>query len=131
MAKKPTYEELEQKVRNSVQVLKRHEQTEETLRKEHELTKIALDSQLDTFFFFEPFTGKAILWNRTFSDITGYSDEEIAELSERVKSAARETRLLFAMFNNHWQGYAPRNAVGMMKSLELPGKDILMLGEGL
>lgn len=58
-----------------------------------------------------------------------YSPAEITELSERVKSAARETRLLFAQFNNHWQGYAPRNAVDMKKTLQLPFKDILLLGE--
>jgi hypothetical protein len=28
--------------------------------------------------------------------------------------------LTFALFNNHWQGYAPRNAVDMMKALKLP-----------
>jgi len=27
-------------------------------------------------------------------------------------------------FNNHWQGYAPRNAVGMMKTLELPIEEL-------
>jgi len=55
-----------------------------------------------------------------------YSPGEITELSERVKSAAQETRLLFALFNNHWRGYAPRNAVDMMNSLKLPSKDILI-----
>jgi len=55
-----------------------------------------------------------------------YSPEEITDLSERVKSAAQETRLLFALFNNHWRGYAPRNAVDMMNSLKLPSKDILI-----
>jgi PAS domain S-box-containing protein len=56
----------------------KRKQAEETLRNEEEFTKIALDSQLDTFFLFEPATGKTILWNRAFNDITGYSDEEIA-----------------------------------------------------
>ena len=58
-----------------------------------------------------------------------YSTEEITGLSERVQLAAWETRLLFAQFNNHWQGYAPRNAVDMMKTLQLPFKDVLLLGE--
>lgn len=58
-----------------------------------------------------------------------YSPEEITELSGRIKSAAQETRLLFALFNNHWRGYAPRNAIDMMKSLQLPSKDILMYME--
>ena len=49
-----------------------------------------------------------------------YSDDELVELTKRVKSAAEQTALLFALFNNHWQGYAPRNATDMMKTLELP-----------
>ena len=49
-----------------------------------------------------------------------YSPEEIDELSGKVNRAAEQTTLLFAFFNNHWQGYAPRNAIGMMKTLELP-----------
>ena len=49
-----------------------------------------------------------------------YSDGEINELADRIKQAAADTKLLFAFFNNHWQGYAPRNAVSMMKTLELP-----------
>jgi uncharacterized protein YecE (DUF72 family) len=39
-----------------------------------------------------------------------------------VKLAAQGTRLLFVLFNNHWQGYAPRNAADAMKKLELPMK---------
>lgn len=53
-----------------------------------------------------------------------YSDEEINELSDRVRIAYGSTKLLFAFFNNHWQGYAPRNAVSMMKNLQLPLREI-------
>jgi PAS domain S-box-containing protein len=53
-------------------------QTEEDLRSEKIFTDIALNSQLDTFFLFEPDTGKAIRWNQAFNDITGYTDEEIS-----------------------------------------------------
>jgi uncharacterized protein YecE (DUF72 family) len=49
-----------------------------------------------------------------------YSSEEINELADRVKSAAGQTGLLFAFFNNHWQAYAPRNAVDMIRTLQLP-----------
>ncbi|MFC2058354.1 DUF72 domain-containing protein [Chloroflexota bacterium] len=55
-----------------------------------------------------------------------YSPEEISELSEKVQSAAGQTRLLFANFNNHWRGYAPRNAMDMMKKLQLPFKELPM-----
>ena len=53
-----------------------------------------------------------------------YSLEEVDELSNKVKSAAEQTELCFALFNNHWQGYAPRNAVDMIKTLELPFREI-------
>ena len=52
-----------------------------------------------------------------------YSPEEMDELSGKVNKAAEQTTLLFAFFNNHWQGYAPRNAIDMMKTLKLPIKE--------
>ena len=55
-----------------------------------------------------------------------YSPEEIEELADRVKSAAGETTLLFAQFNNHWQGYAPRNANDLKKSLQLPFHELFL-----
>jgi len=48
-----------------------------------------------------------------------YSTEEINELAENVKNASKKTKLLFAFFNNHWHGYAPRNAVDIKKALQL------------
>ena len=53
-----------------------------------------------------------------------YSPEEMVELTEKVKSSSEKTNLLFAFFNNHWQGYAPRNAIDMMQSLQLPLPEI-------
>jgi len=49
-----------------------------------------------------------------------YSEDEINELAERVKRASLNTQLAFAFFNNHWQAFAPRNAVSIMNRLELP-----------
>jgi uncharacterized protein YecE (DUF72 family) len=53
-----------------------------------------------------------------------YSTEEIEELSDKVRSAAGQTGLLFAFFNNHWRGFAPRNAIDLMKSLKLPVREL-------
>lgn len=55
-----------------------------------------------------------------------YSIDEINELADKVKAASRQTNYTFALFNNHWQGYAPRNAVDMMKALQLPFKELPM-----
>jgi len=52
-----------------------------------------------------------------------YSAEEIAELTSKVQSAAENTQQLFAFFNNHWQGYAPRNATDMKTALHLTLSD--------
>ena len=53
---------------------------EAQLLTEKEFTDMALDAQMDTFFLFEPATGKALRWNRAFRDISGYTDEEIARI---------------------------------------------------
>jgi len=53
-----------------------------------------------------------------------YSPEEIQELAGKMREAAGKTGLMFAFFNNHWQGYAPRNAVDLQKALQLPFKDL-------
>jgi uncharacterized protein YecE (DUF72 family) len=52
-----------------------------------------------------------------------YSPEEIKELTDRIITASRQTNLLFAFFNNHWQGYAPRNAIDGLKAFQLPFKE--------
>jgi hypothetical protein len=41
-------------------------------------------------------------------------------------SSSGQTKFTFAIFNNHWQGNAPRNAVDMMKALQLPFKELPM-----
>ena len=50
------------------------------LEKEIEITNNALDAQLDSFFVFDPKNGKALRWNKRFSEVSGYSDKEISEL---------------------------------------------------
>ncbi len=48
-----------------------------------------------------------------------YSPAEIEELTEKVDSTTKQAKVIFANFNNHWQGYAPRNALEMMDKLDL------------
>jgi uncharacterized protein YecE (DUF72 family) len=48
-----------------------------------------------------------------------YSAAEIEELVHKVEEAGKQTKLTFAFFNNHWQGYAPRNAIDLIKALKL------------
>jgi uncharacterized protein YecE (DUF72 family) len=51
-----------------------------------------------------------------------YSPKEMKELAQKVTEANQRVNLVFAFFNNHWQGYAPRNAIGMIKNLKQPVK---------
>ena len=53
-----------------------------------------------------------------------HSNEEISELAPRVRIGITEYQTYVRLFQYSWQGYAPRNATGMMKRLELPAKDI-------
>ncbi len=53
-----------------------------------------------------------------------YSAEEINELTNKVNAATEQAEFTFAFFNNHWQGYAPRNAVDMKKALQLPFREL-------
>ena len=43
-------------------------------------TEDAINAQIDTFFVFNPETGKPIIWIEIFSEISGYSNEEIAAM---------------------------------------------------
>ncbi len=43
-------------------------------------TENMIDALMDTFFVFNPNTGKAIRWNSKFREISGYTDEEIVDL---------------------------------------------------
>ena len=49
-------------------------------QKELLFTDRAIDSQEDTLFIFEPQSGMSVRWNRSFREVSGYSDEEIATL---------------------------------------------------
>jgi PAS domain S-box-containing protein len=41
----------------------------------------AINAQRDTLFVFDPESGKSIVWNRAFSEKSGYTDEEISHLN--------------------------------------------------
>ncbi len=58
-----------------------------------------------------------------------YSPEEIKELADKIRPAFEQTRLTFAFFNNHWRGYAPRNAADMKKGLKLPIHELPVPGK--
>ena len=65
-------------------------QVEEALKNAKEFTDTALNTQLDTFFLFEPSTSKAVRWNHAFTEITGYTDEEVSRMPAPVSYFSSE-----------------------------------------
>jgi len=55
-------------------------EAEESIKTEQEFTKKILDAQTDTFFVFDPFSGKALKWNKAFEQTSGYSGDEISRM---------------------------------------------------
>ena len=53
---------------------------EEELSREKKFTDDAINAQIDTFYVFNPKTGSSVSWNKSFREISGYSDEEIAAM---------------------------------------------------
>ncbi len=51
-----------------------------------------------------------------------YSEAELDEWAERIRDWA-DRGDVFAYFNNDWEGFAPRNAVGLKKRLGLESPD--------
>lgn len=55
--------------------------SEIALNTEKKFTEDILNSSIDTVFVFDPETGKTYRWNKAFSEVTGYTDEEISFMS--------------------------------------------------
>jgi len=65
---------------SSGQDITERKQAQEDLRRAKDFTETALNSQQDTFFLFDPATGRAVRWNRAFTEVVGYNDQEIASM---------------------------------------------------
>jgi uncharacterized protein YecE (DUF72 family) len=51
-----------------------------------------------------------------------YSETELDEWADRIRAWSAE-RDVYAYFNNDWEGFAPRNAIGLMERLGLESRD--------
>jgi len=54
-------------------------QVEEELKAQKKFTDNVIDSLPDTFYIFDPESGKGIQWNKTLNEISGYNYEEMSE----------------------------------------------------
>jgi len=53
---------------------------EEEIKAQKRFTDNVIDSLPDTFYIFDPESGKGIQWNKTLNEISGYNYEEMSEL---------------------------------------------------
>jgi PAS domain S-box-containing protein len=72
-----TFDSMANRLKTAVTDL---QHTYEELRKEHDLTRMAIDSVPGVFYLFDT-SGRLLLWNRNFELVTGYSPEEIAAMA--------------------------------------------------
>lgn len=73
-------DQLSERTRSLEKEVVERKRAESRIRAEKQFTDTALDAQMDTFFLFNSDSGKALRWNRAFSNISGYTNAEIAEL---------------------------------------------------
>jgi len=64
----------------NIKDITKRKNAENALNLEKKFADDVLNSSMDTIFVFDPAIGKAIRWNKVFSEVTGYSDEEISKL---------------------------------------------------
>ena len=58
-----------------------------------------------------------------------YREEELREWVPRVREVAERVNTLYGYFNNHFRGYAPRNALQMLRLLGIASKTQLRVLE--
>ena len=80
MADKPTYEELQQRVKKLEKNAIEFKQVEKSLRRERNFSETIIDSLPGIFYFFDD-TGKFLRWNKNFKEVSAYSAEEILNMS--------------------------------------------------
>ena len=80
MADKPSYEELQQRVKKLEKNTAEFKRVEKSLRRERNFSESIIDSLPGIFYFFDD-TGKLLRWNKNFEKVSGYSAEEISNMS--------------------------------------------------
>lgn len=80
MTDKPSYEELEQRVKKLEKNTVEFKRVEKSLRRERNFSESIIDSLPGIFYFFDD-TGKLLRWNKNFEKVSAYSAEEISNMS--------------------------------------------------
>ena len=80
MTKKPTYEELKQRIKKLEKAASDRRRLDESFLREKNFSDSIIDSLPGIFYFFTD-KGKFVRWNKNFENVSGYSLEEISRMS--------------------------------------------------
>jgi len=100
-----TFNGMSEKLQSTMTHLKEEisekEKTQVQLNEERAFTEAAIDAQKDTFFVFDPETGEAIRWNRSFNEASGFSDSEIKKKKAPEDWYSKEDLIKIGNFFEH------------------------------
>jgi len=82
LVQKPTYEELESRVKALEKETSERKQNDEFLLRERDFAESIIDSLPGIFYLFDE-SGKFERWNENFQAVSGYSAEEISKMNPR------------------------------------------------
>ncbi|MBC8550890.1 MAG: PAS domain S-box protein, partial [Candidatus Brocadiales bacterium] len=97
MSEKPTYEELEQRVRELVKSESEHQQTEEALRASEERFRNLIEGSMQGILIHKDF--KPLFLNKAYADIHGYTVDEILGMEIFPTLFAPNERTRIAEYN--------------------------------
>ena len=98
MAKKPTYEELEQKVKDLEKDAAKHKKTEEALRESEERYRTIFDS-IEEAYFKVDIGGNFTFFNDSLSKSLGYSNDELMGMNNRDFMPPESYNKIYNLFN--------------------------------
>ena len=101
MANKPSYEELEKRVRELEQAESEHKQTEEALRESEEEYRQLFESSMVGIGLSDK-SGRALVSNDKMVEITGYSKDELSRLNiKKIYADPKDREELLGLINRY------------------------------
>lgn len=98
MAKKPTYEELEQRVKKLEMEAVERKRAEEALRENEERYRTILDS-IEEAYFEVDIRGNFTFFNNSLSKVLGYSKHELVGMNNREYMTSESSKKTYKLFN--------------------------------
>ncbi|MFH1950952.1 MAG: response regulator [Pseudomonadota bacterium] len=106
MDKKPTYEELEQRLKELEKEIKKHEQIESALRQSDEKYRSILESIEDGYYEVD-LAGNFTFFNDSLLRILGYSKDELMGVNYRHYTAPEAAKRVYQVYNQVYRTGKP------------------------